>query len=68
MFFVGTEMRIGTYKLRMLLAVGFNNDGHKPWWPTSWNLPNDVKWAYCTFAFGVSFSFFSRFHCCGRHD
>jgi len=22
-----------------------NYDGHKPWWPTWWNLSNEVKWA-----------------------
>ena len=29
----------------VLNARGFDNDGHKPWRPTSWNLSDDVKWA-----------------------
>ena len=39
-----------------ILRTGFDNDGHKPWQSTWWNLSDDVKWAN---SFG---------HGCGRHD
>ena len=40
-----------------------DNDGHKAWRPTWWNLSHDVKYELITS--GVSF--FLRLHCCGRH-
>ena len=43
-------------------SAGFDNDDHKPWRSTWWNLSTMLNELHCTF--GVSFS---RFHCCGRH-